>query len=188
MNKQVRPLRLTLATLAVAMAGLVSQAALAAPQDGSMGGPMGGPGMHHGRGGPGGAGGHGAMGIDGRHIGRMLDAVNATPEQRSQIKTIMDAAHKDMAAVHENSRKLREQSQALFAQPNVDARAAETLRQQMLAQHDTASKRMMQAMLDASKVLTPEQRKLLSEKMAQRRGMMERHRAERQQLDAPASK
>ena len=178
MNKFLNPLRLTLATAAVAMAGLASQAALAAPPDG----PMGGPGMHHRMGGPGG------MGMEGRHMGRMLDLVNATPDQRSQIKTIMDAAHKDLQALHENGRKLHEQSLAVFTQPNVDARAAETVRQQMLAQHDAASKRMMQAMLDASKVLTPEQRKLLADKMAQRRGMMERHRAERQQLDAPAPK
>jgi len=181
MSKLSNPIRLTLATAVLAMAGLVSQAAFAAPTDG----PMGGPAMQHGMGGPGGMGGmHGHM--DGRRLGRMLDLVNATPDQRSQIKTIMDAAHKDLAALHENGRKLHEQSQSLFTQPNLDARAAETLRQQMLAQHDAASKRMLQAMLDAAKVLTPEQRKLLGDKMARRRSMMERHRAERQQLDAPA--
>ena len=128
------------------------------------------------------------MGMDGRHMGRMLDAVKATPEQRSQIKAIMDAAHKDVAALHDSGRKLHDQGQSLFTQPTIDARAAEALRQQMLAQHDAVSKRRMQAMLDAAKVLTPEQRKTLGDKMAQRRGMMERHRAERQQLDAPASK
>jgi Spy/CpxP family protein refolding chaperone len=181
MNRLTNPFRLTLATTVVALAGLASHAAFAAPADG----PMGGPGMHHGMSG---GGMHGGMGMGGQHMGRMLDAVSATPDQRSQIKTIMDAAHKDMAAMHENGRKLHEQSQSLFTQPNIDARAAETLRQQMLAQHDAASKRMLQAMLDASKVLTPEQRKTLADKMAQRRGMMERHRAERRQLDAPAPK
>lgn len=182
MNTLTKSLRLTLATAAVAMAGLVSQTAFAAPPDG----PMGGPGMHHGMGGPGGHGGRGGMAMNGRHMGRMLDLVNATPDQRSQIKAIMEAAHKDLAALHENGRKLHEQSLSVFAQPNVDARAAENVRQQMLAQHDAASKRMLQAMLDASKVLTPEQRKLLGDKMAQRRSMMERHRAERHQMDAPA--
>ncbi len=181
MNRLTNPFRLTLATSVVALAGLVSQTAFAAPPDG----PMGGPGMHHGMAG---GGMHGGMAMDGRHMGRMLDADNATPDQRSQIKTIMDSAHKDLAATRENGRKLHEQSQSLFTQPNIDARAAETLRQQMLAQHDAASKRMLQAMLDASKVLTPEQRKTLADKMAQRRGMMERHRAERRQLDTPAPK
>jgi Spy/CpxP family protein refolding chaperone len=129
----------------------------------------------------------GGMGMNGRHLGRMLDAVNATPEQRSQIKAIMEAAHKDLAALHENGRKLHEQGQSVFTQANVDAAAAEKLRQQMLAQHDAASKRMMQGMLDAAKVLTPEQRKTLSDKMAQRRGMMERHRAERHQMDGASA-
>jgi Spy/CpxP family protein refolding chaperone len=196
MNSLSKPFRLTLATAAVAIAGLASQTAFAAPADGPMGGGMGGHGtyhgMHHGMGDGGGMRGgmNGGMngGMSGRHLGRMLDAVNATPEQRSQIKTIMDTAHKDLAAQHESGRKLHEQSQSVFTQPNIDARAAETLRQQMLAQHDAASKRMLQAMLDASKVLTPEQRKTLADKMAQRRGMMERHHAERRQMEAPAPK
>jgi Spy/CpxP family protein refolding chaperone len=71
----------------------------------------------------------------------------------------------------------------LFTQPIVDANAAEALRQQMLVQHDQASKRMMLAMLDVSRVLTPEQRQKLGEQMAQRHAMMERHRAERQAQD-----
>jgi Spy/CpxP family protein refolding chaperone len=44
---------------------------------------------------------------------------------------------------------------------------------------------MLQMMLDISAVLTPEQRKALAERMAQRRSMMERHRAGRA---APAAK
>jgi protein CpxP len=65
----------------------------------------------------------------------------------------------------------------LFTQPTVDARAVETLRQQMLAQHDQASKRMMQAMLDGSRVLTPEQRAKMADMAGQRRAMMERRAA-----------
>jgi Spy/CpxP family protein refolding chaperone len=72
---------------------------------------------------------------------------------------------------------------AVFTAPTVDANAAEQLRQQMLAQHDQASKRMLQAMLDISRVLTPEQRQQLAQKMKQRHEMMERHMRERQQLE-----
>jgi Spy/CpxP family protein refolding chaperone len=140
-------------------------------------------------------GGHGGMQHAGMHGGgmqgggmmgspkmaeRMLDSVNATPEQRTQIRQLMEAAKSDMQAQRESGRTLREQAAKLFAEPTVDARAAETLRQQMLAQHDTASKRMTQLMLDVSRVLTPEQRKQMAERMAQRRTMMERHRQERQ--------
>ena len=164
-----RALRLLLATAVIALAGGVSQTVLAAPHDGPDG-----PGSH---------GGHGMGLFGGRHAERMLDSVNATPDQRAQIQQIMAAAKTDMAAQRDAGRKLREQGQALFAQPNVDARAVETLRQQMLAQHDLASKRMTQVMLDVSRVLTPEQRKTLADRMAQRRAMMERHQAERSTME-----
>ena len=73
----------------------------------------------------------------------------------------------------------------LFAQPTVDARAVEAVRQQMLQQHDQSSRRWMQAMLDASAVLTPEQRAQLAERMKQRRDMMQRHQQERRTLEQP---
>jgi Spy/CpxP family protein refolding chaperone len=94
-----------------------------------------------------------------------------------------------MKAQHDSGRQLREQSAALFAQPTVDARAAEALRQQMMARHDQASKRQLQLMLDISRVLTPEQRKLLADRMVQRRAMMEKQRGEKgQQRPAAGTK
>ena len=59
------------------------------------------------------------------------------------------------------------------------------VRQQMLQQHDQSSRRRMQAMLDASAVLTPEQRAQLAERMKQRREMMQRHQHERGALEQP---
>jgi Spy/CpxP family protein refolding chaperone len=171
--KRKSPFRLLAATVLVAVAAGVSLTAMAMPADGPHGGPgRGGPGM--------------MMGMMGPHLnGRALDSVGASADQKAQIKQIMDAAHADLKTQHEAGRQLREQGRALFTQPTVDARAAETLRQQMLAQHDAASKRMLQAMIDVSRVLTPEQRKALGDRLAQRRAMMERHRAERESL-APA--
>ena len=61
----------------------------------------------------------------------------------------------------------------VFTAPNVDASAAESIRQEMLAQHDATSRRMLQAMLDVSRVLTPEQRAQLAERMKERRERME---------------
>ena len=159
----LRAARLLTGTLVLALAAGFGQAAMAQP---------------HGRG-------HGGPGIgmmDGHHLERGLDAINATAEQRAQIKQIFDAARNDLKAQRASGRQLRQQLQALFAQPTVDARAAEALRAQISAQHDAASKRMLQAMLDASRVLTAEQRKTLADKMAQRRALMERHRAEREAL------
>lgn len=180
----LRPWRLMMATLVLALAGGVAQTAVAAPPEGPP--PGMGPGphvMHPGmrpgmqrkmHQGPEMAGG-GA-----RFLGRMLDLAKATPEQRSQIHQIMQAARQDLHAQREAGRKLRDQQHVLLTQPNVDAAAVEALRQQMLAQHDQASRRMTQALVEASRVLTPEQRKLIGE----HRALLERHRAERQALES----
>jgi len=133
------------------------------------------------RGGHGGYGGYG----DHRMLERLLDGVNASAEQRSRIQDIMKSAMADMQAQRQASRVQREQLMALFAQPVVDARAVEAARQQMVQQHDQSSRRWMQAMLDASAVLTPEQRAQLAERMKQRRDLMQRHHEERRALEQP---
>jgi Spy/CpxP family protein refolding chaperone len=109
----------------------------------------------------------------GRGVDRMLDGLGATDAQRAQIKQIAMAAATDLKAQHETGRALHEKGMQIFAAPTVDAAAAESLRQQMLAQHDQASKRVLQAMLDVSKVLSPEQRAKMAERMKQRRAVMQ---------------
>jgi len=173
-----RPIRLFVAGVAVAALGFLTLAANAQPGGPHYGGP------HH--------GGRGMM-MDspegmGRMADRILDSVSASDAQRAQVKQIMQAAATDLRAQREAGRGLREQTMQLFTQPTVDAATAESLRQQMLAQHDQASRRMMQAMLEVSKVLTPEQRAQLAERTKQRRDMFERHRRERQSIDGAAPK
>ena len=114
-----------------------------------------------------GHGGH-AMGGSPKHIARMLDSVNATEAQRSQVKQIVDAAMADMKATREASKGLREQQMALFTQPTVDANAVEALRKQMLGEHDRSSQRLSQAMIEVSRVLTPEQRLALAKTLKAR--------------------
>lgn len=182
-ERTLLPMRLLLGTLVVAVAAGLAQTAIAAPHGG-----MGDHGAMAGRGhAEGMMGGMGALGQP-RQMERMLDSVNATAEQRAQIKQIAEAARADLKAQRDAGRKLHEQGQALFVQPTVDARAVEALRQQMVAQHDQASKRMTQALLDVSRVLTPEQRKAMADRMAQHRSMMERHRAERDAAGATGRK
>jgi len=188
------PARLYLAGLSLALAGAFATGVQAAPggagmmgqggmmsQGGMMGhGMMGGHGAHGGYGNPG-----GGM-FDGMMTG-MLDRVNATPEQRTQIQKIMQTQATEMRAQREAGRALRQQGMAMFAQPTVDADAVEKLRQQQQAMHDAASKRMTTAMLEISRVLTPEQRKQMADHMGQRGEMMQRHQRERQAIDASKS-
>ena len=146
------------------------------------------PGMGEQMGGMGGMGGMGAGPgmMAGRHGERVLDSVGASAEQKTQLRQIMDAARTDIKPLREAARGLHRQLQGLFTQTTVDARAVEALRQQVLANHEQVSKRMTQAMLDASRVLSPEQRKQLAERLEQGRGMMQRHRAERESLEGGA--
>ena len=143
-------------------------------------------GMHHGMGGMDRAMGGMHHGMDGggmmfrgspEHMGRMidhlLDGLNASDAQRSQIKQIAAAAAVDMKAQAEAGRALRQRAMQAFTAPNVDAAAAEQVRQQMLQQHDQMSRRVTQAMLDVARVLTPEQRARLGERMRDRQARME---------------
>ena len=123
-------------------------------------------------------GGHGAMfgaSADrvGRMVDRMLDGINATDAQRTQIKQIVGAAAADLKAQREAGRGLAQRRMQIFAAPNVDPAAAEQMRQQMLVQHDQASRRITQAMLDASRVLSPEQRAKIAERMQDRQARMQ---------------
>jgi len=107
------------------------------------------------------------------HVDHMLDGLNPTDAQRSQIKQIAQAAAVDLKAQREAGKALHDRGLQIFAAPTVDANAAEALRQQMQQQHDQASRRVLQAMLDVSRVLTPEQRAKLAERARQREAAMQ---------------
>jgi protein CpxP len=127
--------------------------------------------------GPGHHGGHDMMaaGPFGGHMGHMLDVVNATDAQRSQIEAIFKAAHQDLASQHDAGVKLHEQMTTLFTTTNIDAAAIESVRAQMSALHDAASKRLSQASIDVARVLTPEQRAKIAEVMKKHQARMAAH-------------
>jgi periplasmic protein CpxP/Spy len=185
--------------LALAAAALLALPVQAAPPGyGMMGQGMPGCDMQsagrHGQGMPGygmhgqGMRGQGPMtGMGGPGVERMLDSVDATEAQRAQIAKIMETARTEMAGQREAGQALRAQMMNLFAQPTVDAVAVEALRKQMQAHREVGSQRMTQAMVEASQVLTPEQRQQMAERMTQRRTMMEQHRQHRQQAPRQGS-
>ena len=163
--------------LTMAVAGAVI---LAASMAAARAQPMaGGQGMH---------GGHGMrgehMGARGAHmIGAMLDAAGATPEQRARVQQIMKAAGDELRLQHQTGRASRQQMVQLLTAPQLDAAAVEAERQRAAAQRDAASKRMTQALFDASAVLTPEQRQKVAGQLNLRREMMERQQRERDALN-----
>lgn len=117
----------------------------------------------------------GGLPFAGRHLDRLLDEAKATEAQRAHIQQISEKAQADLKALHEQGRGLREQALNLWAQPKLDAAAAEKLRQRMGSHHDQISKRMTQAMLDVGNVLTPAQRATVAERWRQHQaGMLSR--------------
>lgn len=165
----------------LAVGGTVALSAWAQPASPQDGPPQARHGMHHGmHHGPRGA--HGGFGGQKlfmaspeqaeRAVDRYLKGVDASEAQRTQIKQIVRAAAADLKPLHDTARGLRRQSQELFAAPVVDARAVEATRVQLLAQHDQASKRISQAMLEISTVLSPEQRAKLAAQARQRQDRM----------------
>ena len=117
---------------------------------------------------------------------RMLDSVGASAEQKTRVRDILKVAHDEQRQQREAGQALRQQMMQLLAVPQIDAAAAEALRQKDQVRHDAASKRRLQAMLDVQAVLTPEQRAKMAEQMKPRWDMMDRHQRERQSLPLQA--
>lgn len=127
------------------------------------------------RGGPGMGMAGAGLPLGGPMLDRLLDDVKASDAQRDQLHRIAEAAQADLKPAAEAARADHARMVELFAQPSVDAAAVEALRQKMLARHDQLTRRVNVAMLDAAKVLTPEQRQEMADHMRQ----MEQRRAER---------
>jgi Spy/CpxP family protein refolding chaperone len=114
--------------------------------------------------------------VDPETMGRRIEAltdlrlaeIDATPEQRSRIATIMKGAANDLASAREQAQELRRQSAQLLAAPTIDRARLEALRVQQMQLRETVSRRMLQARADAAEVLTPEQRARLAERRVRR--------------------
>jgi len=103
-----------------------------------------------------------------RGVDRLLEGLHATEAQRTQILQIAQAASADLQAQHEAGRGLFERHLQVLTAPVVDPTAAEQLRQQMLGHHDQVTHRMLQALVQISQVLTPEQRATLAQRLKDR--------------------
>jgi len=108
------------------------------------------------------------------HLDRMLKhlyvEVDATDTQKQQLGPIVKAAARDLLPMRDRMRDARLQAVALLSQPSIDRAAIEALRANQLQLAEQASKRFTQALADVADVLTPEQRKQLTERMSRWRG------------------
>jgi protein CpxP len=98
-----------------------------------------------------------------KHLAIELDA---TPDQQQKLAAIAKSAVHDLLPLREKAQAARGQAVALFTAPSVDRDAIERLRAQQVGLAETASKRIAQALGDASDALTPEQRRKIADWVA----------------------
>lgn len=102
-----------------------------------------------------------------RHAVIELDATN---EQQEKLRSIAKAAVKDLLPIREKAQAARQRAAALLTQPTLDRGAIEAFRAEQMGLADAASKRFSQALADVAEVLTPDQRRKVSEHLERRRG------------------
>jgi Spy/CpxP family protein refolding chaperone len=98
-----------------------------------------------------------------KHLAIELDA---TPEQQQKLAAIAKSAMHYLLPLREKAHAARGQAVALLTAPSVDRDAIERLRAQQVGLAETASKRIAQALGDASDALTPEQRRKIADWLA----------------------
>ncbi len=98
-----------------------------------------------------------------KHLAIELDA---TADQQARLAGTAKAAVNDLLPLREKAQALRAQGIALLSAPTVDRAAIDRVRADQIALAETASKRIAQALGDASDVLSPEQRRKIADFIA----------------------
>ena len=101
------------------------------------------------------------------HVRSMLDAVDATSDQKARIGAILHAGFTPLMALHAEMAKAHASLHALLTAPTIDRAALEQLRSREMVALDAASRMLVKSMADAAEVLTPAQRAKLATLMRQ---------------------
>jgi periplasmic protein CpxP/Spy len=105
-----------------------------------------------------------------RMIRHLSIEIDATADQQEKLRAIVRDAIKDVLPVREKMQAARATARELLTQQTIDRAGIEKFRTDQIAIHDAASKRLVAAVADAAEVLTPEQRRKLSEMLPGRGG------------------
>ena len=88
----------------------------------------------------------------------VLRDIDASAEQQERVTTIVGSAIDDLFRLKEKHQVNGQAFAAQLGAASLDRAALEEIRRSEIALADEASKRLVQALADASEVLTPEQR------------------------------
>ncbi|MBG6207471.1 Spy/CpxP family protein refolding chaperone [Labrenzia sp. EL_126] len=108
-----------------------------------------------------------------RHVAIEIDA---TPEQQTEIVSIVTPVALGMKENHREFASVSENLRALLLAQEIDRVAIEALRAEKLAVADEISKTLTAMIVDVAAVLTPEQRAQLDERIEEFRAMGRRFR------------
>ncbi len=97
--------------------------------------------------------------------------IDATQEQQERITALVTAVAKDLKPVHDQMRATGEEIHDLLLADTIDRTALEELRAERLAEAERISKNLVSALADVAEVLSPEQRKMLDERIKHFRSM-----------------
>jgi Spy/CpxP family protein refolding chaperone len=106
-----------------------------------------------------------------RMVKHVAIEIDATPEQTGKITALLTAVATDLKPLRESMRDTRRQVHEILTAGTIDRAALETLRAERLAEADRISKNLVTALADVAEVLTPEQRKVLDERIEEFRSM-----------------
>lgn len=103
-----------------------------------------------------------------RRVDHLIKLVNGSPEQKTKLLGLAQAAMTEMKPLREQMRAVRQKGMALLSAASIDRSAIDKLRSEQIQLADSISRRMTTHMADAAEVLTPAQRTIVAEKMKSR--------------------
>ena len=106
-----------------------------------------------------------------RMVKHVAIEIDATEEQQDRITALVTAAAKDLKPVHDRLRATGKEIHDLLLADSIDRTALEKLRAERLAEAEMISKNLVSALADVAEVLSPEQRKVLDERIKELRSM-----------------
>ncbi len=97
-----------------------------------------------------------------RRLKHLYVEIDATEEQKQRLDPLIKQTVRELAPVRRNLHAARGEALKLLSQETVDAGALETLRARQIQLADEASRKVTRALVDASEVLNPQQRRKLA--------------------------
>ena len=111
---------------------------------------------------------HGGAVFSERFVDHMLDKVDASDEQITQVKAVLDNYQPSLQSMRGNKGNLRKEMATLLQAPTIDRVALDSLREQHLINMEKGSTIFIKMTADIADILTQEQRKTLVDTMEKR--------------------